>query len=458
MRALIVVDVQNDFCEGGALPVRGGAAVARAITGHLGGVAGYRHVVATQDWHVDPGDHFSDDPDYSSSWPPHCLAGRLGADFHPALAGAPIEEVFRKGAYDAGYSGFQGVDDTGTPLADWLRGHDVDAVDVVGIATDFCVRATAEDAARAGFATRVLLDLTAGVAAESTAAAVEQMRAAGIDVVDAAPDLLEVVERSPQAAAAHDRAGWVGLFSADGRVEDPVGSQPHVGTAQIGRFYDTFIGPRDIVFHRDLDVVRDLVVVRDLELEVAMGPAVRMRIPAFLRYDLREVDGQWKLAVLRAYWELPAMMRQFLRNGVSALPPAVGLCRGLLRNQRLGGTLGFLTGLRSGNWRRKQLVDGFLGAVARGDKTTASGRLAPDAALTFGDDDVADITEFIECLDGASWTKMIRAGSTVVLSIDSDHGRGVLFVDVSRGVNQITRIRYFAGFEPGRVGVSAIPR
>lgn len=109
-------------------------------------------------------------------------------------------------------------------------------------------------------------------------------------------ELLAAVERSPQAAAAHDRAGWVGLFTGDARVEDPVGSQPQVGHEAIGRFYDTFIGPRDITFHRDLDIVSGTVVLRDLELEVAMDSAVTVFIPAFLRYDLRPVTGEWQIA------------------------------------------------------------------------------------------------------------------------------------------------------------------
>jgi nicotinamidase/pyrazinamidase len=182
MRALIVVDVQNDFCEGGSLPVTGGAALAKAITAYLTAGTDYRHVVATQDFHIDPGDHFSDRPDYSSSWPPHCLAGSSGAQFHPSLDSARFDAVFRKGAYDAGYSGFEGVDDSGTSLAEWLAQHDVDQVDVVGIATDHCVRRTAEDAAHAGLGTRVLLDLTAGVGEESTAAAIEALRAAGVAI------------------------------------------------------------------------------------------------------------------------------------------------------------------------------------------------------------------------------------------------------------------------------------
>ena len=175
--------------------------------------------------------------------------------------------------------------------------------------------------------------------------------------------LLAAVERSPQAAAAHDRAGWVALFTGDGRIEDPVGSRPHVGRTQIGRFYDTFIGPRDIKFHRDLDIVFGTVVLRDLELEVAMGSAVTMYIPAFLRYDLREGNGQWQIAELRAYWELPAMMLQFLRTGSRAVSPAVQLSRGLLGNQGLRGTAGFMAGFRRVGARHKELVETFLDAV-----------------------------------------------------------------------------------------------
>jgi nicotinamidase/pyrazinamidase len=183
MRALIIVDVQNDFCEGGSLAVTGGAAVARAIGPRLAaGDGGYAHVVATKDYHIDPGSHFSDHPDYADTWPPHCVVGTAGAEFHPDLDTSAVETVFFKGAHAAAYSGFEGADEAGTLLADWLRARDVDEVDVAGIATDYCVRATARDAARGGFATRVLLDLTAGVAAESTTQAIEDLRAAGVEI------------------------------------------------------------------------------------------------------------------------------------------------------------------------------------------------------------------------------------------------------------------------------------
>ena len=210
--------------------------------------------------------------------------------------------------------------------------------------------------------------------------------------------LLAAVERSPQAAAAHDRTGWVGLFTTDGRVEDPVGSRPHVGPVEIGRFYDTFIGPRDIAFHRDLDVVRGSSVIRDLDLEVVMGSAVTMTIPAFLRYDLRQVDGEWKIAMLRAYWELPAMMLQFLRNGASAVPATLQLSRGLIRNQRLRGTAGFAAGFRRVGTRHKTLVDTFVNAVGRGDRFTALQTLSPGATITFGDADAVETTAIAEII------------------------------------------------------------
>ena len=179
-KALVIVDVQNDFCEGGSLAVTGGAAVARRINDWLVGDHGYAHVVATKDFHIDPGGHFSDHPDFVDSWPPHCVAGSPGAEFHPDLDTGPIEAVFTKGRYTAAYSGFEGATDDGTTLADWLRARGVDSVDVAGIATDYCVKATAADAAAAGLTTRVLLDLTAGVSPTTTAQAVESLRAAGV--------------------------------------------------------------------------------------------------------------------------------------------------------------------------------------------------------------------------------------------------------------------------------------
>jgi nicotinamidase/pyrazinamidase len=189
-RALILVDVQNDFCEGGSLPVSGGAGVARRISEYVVAHADeYGAIVATADWHEDPGGHFSEAPDYVDTWPAHCRVGTDGALFHPHAepAFAHVDAIFRKGARAAAYSGFEGstieAADHRVGLADWLRGRAIEAVDVVGIATDHCVRATALDALDEGFATRVLLDLTAGVARQTTDAAVESLRRHGAELV-----------------------------------------------------------------------------------------------------------------------------------------------------------------------------------------------------------------------------------------------------------------------------------
>jgi len=176
-KALIVVDVQNDFCEGGSLAVTGGAAVASAISQHIA-TSSYDHVVATRDYHVDPGAHFSSEPDFIDTWPVHCVAGTPGASFRPELDVARIEQVFSKGRFAAAYSGFEAEND----LAGWLTDKGVTDVDVVGIATDHCVRATALDAQRNGFRTTVLVGLTAAVAPTTRDAAVEELRAAGVAV------------------------------------------------------------------------------------------------------------------------------------------------------------------------------------------------------------------------------------------------------------------------------------
>jgi nicotinamidase/pyrazinamidase len=183
-RALVVVDVQNDFCEGGSLAVAGGSAVAGRITTYLAEHGDdYDVIVATRDWHEDPGDHFSATPDYHDSWPPHCVAGSTGAEFHPALDTSRVDAVVSKGRHSAAYSGFEGVDDAGAGLADVLASREVEDVDVCGLATDYCVRATALDAAGLGLPTRVLLGLCAGVDPGTTSRALADLEAAGVSTV-----------------------------------------------------------------------------------------------------------------------------------------------------------------------------------------------------------------------------------------------------------------------------------
>ncbi|GAA1721115.1 isochorismatase family protein [Nonomuraea bangladeshensis] len=184
-RALIIVDVQKDFCEGGSVPVKGGADRAAAIAELVRRADGqYAFVVATRDHHIDPGAHFSDNPDFRDSFPVHCVVGSEGGEFHPdfapAVASGQVDEVFFKGAHSASKSGFEGSTQEGETLSAWLKARDVTDLDVVGIATDHCVKATALDGARAGFTVRVLLDYTAGVAADTTRTALDELRGAGV--------------------------------------------------------------------------------------------------------------------------------------------------------------------------------------------------------------------------------------------------------------------------------------
>ncbi len=189
-RALIVVDVQNDFCEGGSLAVDGGAAVAELISAWIRDHADeYATLVATRDWHIDPGSHFaSGEPDFVDTWPVHCAAETLGADFHDGVNAHVdfadvIDVVFSKGQYDAAFSGFEGVDPNGGTLDAHLKAHGVDAVDVVGLATDYCDKATAMDALKLGYSVQLRTDMCAGVAPATAATAIVDMRDAGVVIV-----------------------------------------------------------------------------------------------------------------------------------------------------------------------------------------------------------------------------------------------------------------------------------
>ena len=188
--ALIVVDVQNDFCEGGSLAVEGGALVAHKISELLHHwterdpkAPDYAVAVATKDHHIDPGDHFSKDPDFEDTWPKHCVAGTDGQAFHPNLDPQPFDSVFLKGEYAAAYSGFEGINHDGTTLADWLRAHEITDVDICGLTTDYCVRLSGLDALREGFRVRILADLCAGVAAGPSEAALKELADAGATIV-----------------------------------------------------------------------------------------------------------------------------------------------------------------------------------------------------------------------------------------------------------------------------------
>jgi nicotinamidase/pyrazinamidase len=190
-RALFIIDVQNDFTEGGALGVDGGAAVAAGITALLRAEPDrYDTVIASRDWHSgenDNGGHFAAaaftgsgaEPDFVDTWPVHCVAGTAGAEYHPSLDTALIDVHIRKGQGRPAYSIFEGTDDAGRAFPEVLDALGVTDVDVAGIATDYCVRASALDALAAGRRVRVLTDLVAGVAPATSARALDELAEAG---------------------------------------------------------------------------------------------------------------------------------------------------------------------------------------------------------------------------------------------------------------------------------------
>ena len=257
-------------------------------------------------------------------------------------------------------------------------------------------------------------------------------------------DMLAAAERSPAAAGARDREAWVGLFAADGRVEDPVGSAPHSGVAAIGRFYDTFIGPRAIRYHPDVDIVVGPTVVRDGELEVTMASTLTLRVPAYLRYDMKDDGGELKIAALSAFWELPAMVGQFIRGGFGAVPAGLSLSRLLLRNQGLVGTLGLLGGFRGVGSGAKGVVARFLDAACAGDEVGVRRRLAGQARISSGDDVQLSAGDLLRHLSGARWRKLIGAGRAVVAATERAGQRSVIFTEVGSEPVAITRIRVFS--------------
>ncbi len=188
-RALFVIDVQNDFCEGGALACQGGAQVASSITKYLqGNKSNYDKVIASRDWHTPDsanGGHFPAagiEPDYVDTWPLHCIAGTPGADYHPNLDSSLVDIHIKKGQDQPGYSIFDGVTDSGEKIQDLISRLGITEVDVVGIATDYCVRASSLDAKKFGLDVRVITSLTAGVSAASTEAAIDELVDAGVRV------------------------------------------------------------------------------------------------------------------------------------------------------------------------------------------------------------------------------------------------------------------------------------
>lgn len=259
-------------------------------------------------------------------------------------------------------------------------------------------------------------------------------------------DLLSTAQRSLAAAGAHDRDGWIGLFTADGTIEDPVGSRPHRGAAAIGRFYDTFIGPRAITFHPDGDIVVDTTVIRDVELIIAMTPTLTLRVPTFIRYDLRgyerDDDSELKVCALSAYWELPAMIAQFARSGLGAVPSGITLGRTMLTEQGLSGCAGFLRGFRGVGSGGKGRFTDLLDAACEGDELGLRRRVG-DASITQGDRAPMTTSELLKNLSGGSWTKAVQSGPSVAARVERSGRRWVLIGETGPDRGSFSRLRLF---------------
>lgn len=188
-RALFIVDAQNDFIEGGALGVEGGTAVVTGISKLLADhPQAYDFVIASRDWHDpdnDNGGHFATagEPDFESTWPVHCVAGTYGAEYHDELTTRAIDHHVRKGQGEPAYSIYEGTTEEGGTVRELLDANGITEIDIAGLATDYCVRASALDALAHGRHVRIITDLVAGVSPQASRAALEELARAGADFV-----------------------------------------------------------------------------------------------------------------------------------------------------------------------------------------------------------------------------------------------------------------------------------
>lgn len=254
----------------------------------------------------------------------------------------------------------------------------------------------------------------------------------GIQVQDrrsphSASALLEAVEQSPKAVAVHDKSAWVGLFAADGQVNDPVGSTPHVGTAAIGRFFDTFIAPNTIEFDVQQDVVAGMSVLRDLTVRTTMSTGVTLHIPMHLRYDLISAgpDSELKIQRLFAHWELQKMIGQLLSSGGRGLLASAILGPQLIRHQGFSGSAGFLRGLAGVRKRGKRRVVDLVAALRKADTVAVSSLLAPNATLSLDGVTETSVAEFASTAQHLEVEKLLAAGHTVSATVHLDGRRGV---------------------------------
>lgn len=231
-------------------------------------------------------------------------------------------------------------------------------------------------------------------------------------------ELLNAVLASPAAVAAHDRAAWLGLFTPDAVVEDPVGSRPHIGIAAIGPFYDAFIAPNTIAFEPDAEIVTGTTVLRDLAIVIRMSTGATVRVPMHLRYDLVRRDDGWRIAHLAAHWEFTPMVLRLLGTGARGALAGVRLGGHLLTHLGPGGALGMMRAARGVGGRGRRAAAALLGAAADGDAATVRA-LAAGASAEYAGAQVT-VADWADRLRGTTATKVLAAGRTVTASVRVD--------------------------------------
>jgi len=236
--------------------------------------------------------------------------------------------------------------------------------------------------------------------------------------------LIAYVAQSPKLCAAHDRAGWVGLFAADGQVNDPVGSKPHNGRQEIENFYDTFIAPNQLSFNVSNDIVCGMCVMRDLDILSVMSTGVRVTVPMHLRYELVEEGGGLRIRRLYAHWELGEMLKQQM-GSLNGVLTSFQLTPRMLRYQGVAGVLGFMRGLGGKGRAGKATAARFLAALAAGDAAAAGALLADGCPLEVPCGTRVTLPELAAGTRGLEWRKLIGAGDFTSATVQLGPRRGV---------------------------------
>jgi hypothetical protein len=254
--------------------------------------------------------------------------------------------------------------------------------------------------------------------------------------------LIEYVAQSPKLCAAHDRAGWLGLFAADAEVNDPIGSRPHRGREALERFYDTFIAPNQLAFAVDNDIVCGMTVMRDLHINTTMSTGVRLSVPMHLRYELVEQDGRLKINRLYAHWELGEMLRQQM-SSLSGIWTSFQLTPRLLRHQGVGGLLGFMGGLSGHGIAGKATASTFLAALAAGNATAAGVFLAEGCTIETPPGTAVGLPELAAGTRNLQWRKLIGAGNFASATITLGPRRGVALFRFDERPDKISGLQIY---------------